>query len=188
MAPSISPRRGVKKGPVIVRPFEEGPPSPRDIEAVLWNAYVDEGYTEPDVAKLKLTCEAVLARGQVLCAWGADPQPSLQGLVIVVPPTSPARQIAAPDEAELHLLAVRRAFRGAGVGSHLVRSAIDTAARSGYVRMVLRTRTTMLAAQRIYVGNGFVRAEHRDAAIAESTGRAFLVFERGPGSATPHRS
>ncbi len=78
------------------------------LEELLTRVYVGGGYTAPEVAATALVADAVRARGRILwCPGGtADNELGVAGLVVLVLPTSPARRLAAADEAELHLLAV----------------------------------------------------------------------------------
>ena len=101
------------------------------LAGLLRRVYVGGGFTEASVAELVFKTEAVRARGQVLCARDVDG--TLLGMVIVVPPTSPARVLAGPNEAEMHLLAVDEASRGHGLGRALVRAALDAAQASQWV-------------------------------------------------------
>jgi ribosomal protein S18 acetylase RimI-like enzyme len=96
-------------------------------------------------------------------------------MVIVVTPDSPARKIAAQDEAEMHLLAVAPEHRSAGVGRALVEAAVQSARSKGFGKMVLWTQPTMKDAHRLYERAGFTRAPARD---FENAGRSFWVFER----------
>jgi GNAT superfamily N-acetyltransferase len=96
-------------------------------------------------------------------------------MVIVVPPSSPARRIGRPDEAELHLLAVARTSRNAGTGRRLVEAALADARALGLPRVVLWTQVAMHAARHLYERSGFVRAPARDFSRDH---RAFLVYER----------
>ena len=145
------------------------------IEDLLQSAYVEGGFTSPEQATSMFAARSVRARGELLVA--RDPADGhLVGMVLVVPPTSSARRMAEPDEAEMQLLAVSPERQGHGVGTALVRAALATAKRLGYPRMVLWTQPTMLAAQRLYIAEGFVRAPERD--FDRADGRSFLVFTR----------
>jgi GNAT superfamily N-acetyltransferase len=141
--------------------------------ALLRRVYVGGGFTDAAVADTAFTPEAVRARGKLLYARGADGSPF--GTVIVVPPGSPARRLAASDEAELHLLAVDERFRGLGIGHTLVRAALSAARRVGHRGMVLWTQPSMVAAHRVYERAGFARAAAED---FERTGRPFQVYRR----------
>jgi ribosomal protein S18 acetylase RimI-like enzyme len=145
----------------------------QELEALLRHVYVDGGFTEPDVARAMFTAEAVRARGRLLCA--RDAAGALIGTVIVVPPESAARRLAAPTEAEMHLLAVDGRCRGQGVGRALVHAAVESAQQAGYRGMVLWTQPTMLAAHRLYEELEFSRSPAED---FERGGRAFRVYRR----------
>lgn len=95
-------------------------------------------------------------------------------MVIVVGPTSPARQFARASECEMHLLATSPEARRSGIGRALVQAAIDKARSEGFTRMLLWTQSTMLAAQRLYESSGFSRVPSRD---FKNSGREFLFFE-----------
>jgi ribosomal protein S18 acetylase RimI-like enzyme len=152
-----------------------------EIEDLLQRAYVQGGFTDPEQASSMFAAKSVRARGELLVV--TDPGDGhLLGLVIVVPPTSPGRRLARDDEAEMQLLAVAPECQGRGIGRALVRATIATAKRLGYPAMVLWTQPTMLAAQHLYVAEGFVRAPERD--FRRADGRSFLVFARQTGSMT----
>jgi GNAT superfamily N-acetyltransferase len=141
--------------------------------ALLSGAYVGGGFTDPAVADVVFTPGAVRARGRLLYARCVRGSPI--GTVIVVPPESPARRLAAADEAELHLLAVDERYRGLGLGHTLVRAALDAAQRAGHRGVVLWTQPTMVVAQRVYERAGFARAYAEDFA---RDGRSFKVYRR----------
>jgi ribosomal protein S18 acetylase RimI-like enzyme len=144
-----------------------------EIEALLGRVYVDGGFTEPQLAATVFSAAAVRARGEILLARDRA-EGAILGMVIVVPPTSPARLLAEGDEAEMHLLAVAPQHRQGGVGRALVAAAMHTARRDGFTRMLLWTQPSMLAAQRLYAEAGFVRVPERD---FRRSGREFLFFE-----------
>lgn len=66
------------------------------------------------------------------------------------------------DEAEIRALAVDPRAQGHGVGRALLRAAAERAAATGICRLVLCTQPTMLAAQRLYVSEGYRRLPERD--------------------------
>jgi ribosomal protein S18 acetylase RimI-like enzyme len=53
--------------------------------------------------------------------------------VIFVHPSSPALQVAKPNEAEIHLLAVNPNARGQGIASRLIATCEQRAISSGYI-------------------------------------------------------
>lgn len=145
----------------------------RELMTLLRRVYVGGGFTAPEVAEVMFAAEAVRARGRLLYARGSGGE--LMGTVIVVPPESAARRLAAIDEVEMHLLAVDDRYRGQGVGLSLVQAAVETARHAGYAGMVLWTQPTMHVAHRIYAQTGFSRSPAED---FERGGRAFQVYRR----------
>jgi ribosomal protein S18 acetylase RimI-like enzyme len=144
----------------------------RDLQRLLTQAYVEGGFTEPDRAARIFAPDAVRARGDVLCAWLAEP-PRLAGMVVVAPPSSPASRFAREGDAEMHLLATAPECRRMRVGRALVDAAMGHARAAGLRRMVLWTQASMHAAQRLYASAGFVRRHEHD---FEAGGRRFMVF------------
>jgi ribosomal protein S18 acetylase RimI-like enzyme len=143
-----------------------------DLVRLLMQAYVEGGFTAPERAAEIFTPAAVRARGDILCAWPAEPA-ILAGMVIVVPPSSPARRFAGDGEAEMQLLATDRACRRMGVGRALVDAAMDHARGAGLRRMLLWTQASMDAAQRLYASAGFAREPARD---FQERDRRYLFF------------
>ncbi len=147
--------------------------SDAELEQLLTTVYVEGGFTAPELAATMFAAAAVRSRGQMLVKRDPETQ-HLLGIVIVVPPTSTARHLAAAEEPEMHLLAVDPAHRGQGAGRSLIDAAMTVAQIEGYERMVLWTQPTMHAAQRLYEAAGFKRQPVRD---FQHKDRAFLVFE-----------
>jgi len=145
----------------------------RDLEQLLHDVYVGGGFTDPEIAPALFAAGAVRGRGRLLGLQ--DSGGALAGTIIVVPPTSAAKRLAAADEAELHLLAVRSTARQSGLGRRLVEAALAEVRALGLPRVVLWTQPAMHAAQRLYERCGFVRAPDRD--FVRET-RAFRVYER----------
>jgi ribosomal protein S18 acetylase RimI-like enzyme len=143
-----------------------------EIEQLLRRVYVDGGFTSPDLAETLFAAAAVRARGRILFVREGQ---ALAGMIIVVPPTSPARRLAAAGEMELHLLAVAPEQRHAGVGGALVGAALDSARAAGFASVVLWTQPTMHAAQRLYEQCGFVRAPERDFERSERSFRVYAI-------------
>lgn len=146
--------------------------SDSEISELLAQVYVDGGFTEPELAVTLFAPDSVRKRGLLI---GAREQgnATLAGMVILVPPESPARRLAQDNEAEMHLLGVKPDFRQCGLGKFLVQAAMDQAKQSGYAKIVLWTQKTMYAAQRLYESMGFVRIK-----AIHSNGRDFWLYER----------
>jgi len=143
-----------------------------ELETLLQRVYVGGGFADADAAATRFRAAAVRGRGRLFFA--REPTSgSLAGVVIVAPPTSPARRLAGPNEAELHLLGVAPECRNLGVGALLMRAALAHAKSEGYERMLLWTQPTMHAAHRLYERFGFVRRPERDWGRGA---RTFLVY------------
>ena len=164
-----------EKGPQIVSAAEHAV-SDHELTLLLTEVYVGEGFTAPDVAGPAFAPEKVRARGELLFVRSS--LGTLAGMVMVVPPWSPACRFAQAHEAELHLLATARQHRGVGIGKALVDAALAHARRGGFETMLLWTQPSMSVAQHLYESAGFQRVPGRDF-VAHS--RQFLFYERALG-------
>jgi len=117
------------------------------------------GATEDDYRRQLADVSTRDANSEV---WVAVEDGRLLGNVTLCPPGSPYREIAAEDEGEFRMLAVDPAAQGRGVGTALVRLALDRARADGVRGMVLSTLATMGDAHRIYERLGLTRAPERD--------------------------
>ena len=142
------------------------------ITDLLMRVFVDEGYTDPVKGERSFRPAALSKRGDLLLAIC---EAKLLGLVVCATGASPARQVAEPDEAEMHLLAVDPASRGQGVGFSLVGAFEQRANALGLFKLVLSTQPAMVAAHRIYQTHGYDRNPSRDWA---KDGRKYLVYEK----------
>lgn len=147
-----------------------------ELSELLTQVYVKGGFTEPNEAASLFEPSAVRNRG-VLIGAREKQHLSLAGMVIVVPPDSPARRLAANNEAEVHLLGVKPDYRRHGLGRMLVDAAVDRARQSGYSKLILWTQFSMTAAQQLYESTGFVHVDDM-----KRNGRDFKVYERPLGS------
>ncbi|MBP2476921.1 ribosomal protein S18 acetylase RimI-like enzyme [Crossiella equi] len=86
----------------------------------------------------------------------------LLGTVTLCQPGTAYAEIAQPDELEFRMLAVAPAHRGRGVGETLLLAVLDRAAELGKARVVMCTKESMTAAQRLYTRHGFTRLPTRD--------------------------
>jgi ribosomal protein S18 acetylase RimI-like enzyme len=78
-------------------------------------------------------------------------------------------------EAHLIALAVESAYRGAGIGSALLRRAEEVMARSGARRMTLEVRADHIAAQRFYARQGFAPEGLQTQAYADGADAVFFA-------------
>jgi ribosomal protein S18 acetylase RimI-like enzyme len=147
-----------------------------ELSELLAQVYVKGGFTEPSEAASLFEPSAVRNRG-VLMGAREKRHLGLAGIVIVVPPDSPARRLAANDEAEIHLLGVKPEYRRHGLGRMLVDAAVDRARLSGYSKVMLWTQFSMTAAQKLYESTGFVYVGDM-----KRNGRDYKVYERPLGS------
>ncbi len=144
----------------------------QELSELLTQVYVVGGFTAPDLADSLFEPSAVRNRG-VLIAAREKHHSKLSGIIIVVPPNSPARRLAKDNQAEIHLLGVKPEFRRHGLGRRLVETALTLANQSGYSKLILWTQFSMNAAQKLYESTGFVHI--RDIAM---NGRDFKVYEK----------
>jgi ribosomal protein S18 acetylase RimI-like enzyme len=156
----------------VVRDPDE-PARDDELERLLWRAYVDGGFTDRARAAPLFAADGVRRRGTLVLARSVGSR-ALLGMVIAVPPTSPARHMADPDEIEMHLLAVAPEHGRMGIGAALVEAVIGLSKREGYRRLVLWTQPSMHAAHRLYERASFQRAPPRDFVRDD---RRFLVYE-----------
>lgn len=145
-----------------------------EIVSLLTSVFVKEGYTAKAHAEKMFTPSELQKRGQIILARSNTEK--LVGMIIFVLPTSPARQISKPDEAEIHLLAVHPEARGQGIGTHLIKTCEMRAIRSGFTKMVLSTQQTMRWAHHIYTKLGYRNNPTRD--WSSVMGKTYLVYEK----------
>jgi len=126
-----------------------------ELTGLLMNVYVAGGYTPADEAATLFEATAVRTRGLLIAAREKQ-NLNLAGIVIMVPPDSPARRLAQNNEAEIHLLGVNPLYRRHGLGRMLILSAIDKAKQNGYSKIILWTQISMVAAQKLYETTGFI--------------------------------
>ena len=117
-------------------------------------------------------------RGEIILAKSSVGK--LLGMIICVPFTRPARQVAEVDEAEIHLLAVHPEARGQGIASHLIRACEQRAVQLGYSKLVLSTQETMKEAHHVYEQLGYRQNRLRN--WSKGTDRIYSVYEKLLGS------
>lgn len=143
------------------------------LSRLLERVFVAEGYTDPAVARKAFQPDSLAGRGDLLVA--VSDAGELAGLIVCAPPTSSARQVARPDEAEMHLLAVEPSARGYGIGTQLVTAFEQRANALGYLKLVLSTQQSMTSAHHLYERHGYRRNSSRDWIKA---GKQYLVYEK----------
>lgn len=128
---------------------------------VLHRVYVGEWHSPAERAAQMYRREVLETEGSFFVAVGEDDYAVL-GATILLHPGSTFHQVARSTEREFRLLAVHPDARGQGVGEALVRACVQGATTDGAEALVLWTRPTMIAAQRLYERLGFVRVPARD--------------------------
>lgn len=141
-----------------------------ELTSLLVGVYVAGGFTDEAVAPALFQESVVRARGTILTAREKG---MLAGIVILVPPDGPARQIARDGECEIHLLAVRKESRRRGVAVALLNDVLELARSRGWMRVILSTQESMTAAHMLYAKAGFERVPDRD---WTRSGRRFLAY------------
>lgn len=131
------------------------------VSVFLTSVFVNEGYTNPDLAQRLFSPEELRKRGKLFIAVDSSER-GISGTAFLVKPSSPYRQIAKIDEVEIHLLAVSPDARTRGVGRELIHRCIEEAELAGFKRVILSTQPTMHAAHHLYEKMGFVRNQNRD--------------------------
>ena len=143
-----------------------------ELSELLTQVYVAGGFTAPDEAVSLFEPSAVRSRGVLIGARDKH-HSNLSGMIIVVPPGSPAQRLAKGNEAEIHLLGVKPGYRRHGLGRMLVEAAIALSNHSGYSKIILWTQFSMNAAQRLYESTGFIHVDD-----ITRNGRDFKVYEK----------
>lgn len=146
----------------------------KEIISLLTHVYVKDGYTDKSYAEKMFVPAKLRERGDIILARSSPDR--LLGMIICVRPTSPARQVAKIDEAEIHLLAVDHKARCQGIASRLIAACEQRAVSFGYSKMVLSTQQTMSEAHRVYEQRGYQRNPARDWSRGDS--KKFLVYEK----------
>lgn len=146
--------------------------SDKEISELLSQVYVQAGYTTEEVAKSVFDPTMVRNRG-VMFAAREKLKNEFSGMIIVVPPGSASIVRAAENECEIHLLGVKPAFRGHGLGRKLVAKAIEYAEENNWPKIILWTQKPMKEARKLYESFGFIRVGEMSKSEIE-----FLVYER----------
>ena len=152
-----------------------------EIIALLFHVFVAEGYTDRSIAERIFVLTELRKRGEIILARSTTDR-QLLGMIIFVRPTSPARQVAEVDEAEIHLLAVCPEARSQGIASSLILACEQRAILYGYSKIVLSTQQTMKSAHRLYEKLGYRRNNVRNWS-RRGTDKIFYVYEKFLGLA-----
>ena len=145
-----------------------------EVFRLLSSVYVTEGYTSKEGSEDLFHPSKIKERGEIICAR-TYPDNIFAGMVILVPPESPACKFAGEKEAEIHLLAVQPEFRKKGLGKLLMQQAIRIAIQKNYKKLLLWTQTSMESAQRLYRTLGFIPNLNRN---FETENRVFHFYEK----------
>ena len=149
-------------------------PSDAELEALLWQVYVEGGFTTPEHATAKFVGKSLRDGGELFVAVRVTDK-RIVGTVNLVSPDSPLVRLGlSSTNAELQLLAVAADFRGQAIGRRLVVKAIEHARQKGFEAITLWTQPTMKSAHRIYSELGFIRKPEFDFSRDD---RDFLVMQ-----------
>lgn len=127
--------------------------------SILYDVYVGEGHSPAERAAEVYRREVLEREGNFLVAVRGD---TVLGATILLHPGSALHQMARPGEREFRLLAVSATERGQGAGEALVRACMERSRAEGASALVLWTRPSMNAAQRLYTRLGFLHEQERD--------------------------
>lgn len=150
------------------------PEEDREIISLLIHAYVKDGYTDESYAEKMFVPAKLRERGDIILARSSLGE--LLGMIICVRPTSPSRQVAKADEAEIHLLAVHHKARRQGIASQLIVVCEQRAFSFGYSKIVLSTQQTMGNAHHVYERLGYQRNPTRN--WSRGNNKKFFVYEK----------
>jgi len=145
-----------------------------EITSLLNHVFVEEAYTDKSVAERMFASVELRKRGEIILARSFVGK--LLGMIILVRPTSPSRQVAELDEAEIHLLSVYPKVRSHGIASQLIMVCEQRAVSFGYSKMVLSTQQSMKEAHHVYEHLDYHRNSGRD--WSKGTDKIFFVYEK----------
>lgn len=141
--------------------------------SVLLGEHMSDGY------RAELRDVAGRAGRAVVLAAVATDGAVLGGITYLTGPGSYEFSAGGDEEASLRMLAVAPGVQRQGVGTALVRAAVERARHEGRRRVLLHTTASMTAAIRLYERLGFRRAPERDVRIPEVALLAYTL-DLGP--------
>jgi ribosomal protein S18 acetylase RimI-like enzyme len=100
--------------------------------------------------------------GTVLVAVDEEDGDRILGTVMLQPWPKAGQIVTGPGQAEIRALAVTPAGQGRGTGSALLKAVIELSAERGIRHLALLTQPDMLAAQHMYLREGFRRRPDQD--------------------------
>lgn len=156
----------------IIESLENLEISDKELSELLFQVYVEGGFTSDGVAQKVLDPASVKRRGLIFAAREVSTK-EFSGMVIIVPPASSAIVRAKENECEMHLLGVKPKFRGKGLGRILVTKVIETSQMNNWSKIVLWTQKPMKEAQNLYESFGFQPLEKMN-----RNGIEFIVYEK----------
>ncbi len=168
-----------RAGELVIRLAE-----PADFEAVgrlTVAAYQADGQLDETDGYAEMLADVAgrASHGRLLVA--VDDTGAVVGTVLFVLPGSQYAQLSGPDEAEFRMLAVLPSAQGKGVGAALVDACRALAAGAGASAIIICTRDSAHAAQRMYRRLGYVRVPDRDWSPMPGVDLLALRLELRPG-------
>ena len=157
----MKPRAPRLHPPVIIRDARPGELG--EVGEIRVTAYQAGGHMSPDSGYAPvLRALGAAGDGTVLVAVDEADNDRILGTVMLQPWPQAGQVVVGPGEAEIRALAVAPAGQGQGTGSALLKAVIELSAERGIRYLALLTQPDMLAAQHMYLREGFHRLPERD--------------------------
>ncbi len=171
----MKPRAVRLHQPVIIR--DALPGELDEVGEIRVTAYQAGGHMSPDSGYAPvLRALGAAGDGTVLVAVDEADHDRILGTVMLQLWPQAGQVVVGPGEAEIRALAVTPAGQGRGTGSALLKAVIERSAQHGVRRLVLLTQPDMLAAQHMYLREGFHRLPERD--WSPAPGLTLLAYGR----------
>jgi len=124
---------------------------------------------DPELGRYEARIRDVAGRAEVATVLVAIAGRRIVGSATLVNDVrSPLAESDEPGDAAIRMLAVDPAAMGQGIGTALVGRCLELARAAGCERMVLKTRTQMIAAHSVYRRFGFTRLPELDEVVPGS--------------------